>query len=879
MLKNGEVLNNEFIVDTELKRGGMSVIYKGLQTSLKREVIIKVLSPGNIAVSQSELENLFNREANLLASIEHRQIPRVYSYFRHRSDFCIVMEYIQGVTLAEHIKKKRLPLPVDEVLDIGCEICEVLTFLHTRTPQIVFRDLKPENIIMQGGVPFLIDFGIAQIFDVRSTGKTQCFGTEGYASPEQYKGKTDYRSDIFSFGRLLWYLLSGQSPDTIPCYKPLESVARHNPRVPRELERMIIKCSDPDREKRYQTVMSIREDLDRLYQIKSHYLECRSCRSPVLEGHYLCSCCGALLPMKNTASKTSAITVKRKEEPLIEKMVLKNDAGTFSYGDAYYQAEFFGRTLGFDNLITIEHNRVDELPHQLKVVRKVLKTMRGRALLADEVGLGKTIEAGIIMEELRARGLIRKVLILVPSHLADQWRSEMQDKFELSFYSYNSNSGSPERLYRESSIIISIDTACRNQEVRECLEKQEWDMIIFDEAHYAKNRSTKRWKFVNSLKKQYILLLTATPLHNDLVELFNLITLLRPGHLKNEKDFVSKYVDSSDRRKPKNVDVLKTLLSEVMVRTRRASALVKFPQREAHTIRVKPSEKEQLLYREVTDFIRNLNTRGNSKHTFVLMILQQRLTSSPAAVGDSLGALKSSTTWKFSTGEQERLSYFITLAKGITRPSKSDRLLHLIRELKEKAVIFTDHVATQRYLTGFLKSHGLTCVLYRGTYQEKLFALRQFAEQAQVMIVSKAGNEGLNLHHYSRSLINYDLPWNPMRLEQRIGRLQRIGQTKTVQVFNLSLEDTIEDLILEILEKKVKLFELAIGQIDLILGLCFEDNRFDELIWKIIIEKDNEQDIRNALMSTVGNNLEQGGKKLSEIEECNIFLPDLDKDV
>lgn len=709
LLATGEILNNEFVIDKELKRGGMSVIYRGTQRNLNREVVIKVLPPVTNGIAMQDLEALFDREANLLAGLEHRQIPRVYSFFRHRSYFCIVMEYVQGETLAEHILKRNLPLPVDDVIDMGCEICEVLKYLHTRTPQIVFRDLKPETIILQGQTLFLIDFGIAHAFDFRNAGSSQCFGTEGYASPEHYRGTTGNRSDIFSLGRLLWYLLSGQPPDRIPCYKPLWSLAQYNPGVPRELEQIIIRCSEPDREKRYQTVMSIRDDLDRLHLINAHYHECRSCRSPMLEGHHICSCCGALLPMNSAAASRSAVAITRRESPVIEKMIRENSAGAFSYGEAYYSAEFFGRTLGFDNLITIEHNQIDELPHQLKVVRKVLKSMRGRALLADEVGLGNTIEAGLIIEELRARGLIRKALILVSSHLTEQWRAEMKEKFGLSSYVHTSKGTMSERLYKENLIIISIDTACRNPDVWKCLEKQEWDLIIFDEAHYAKNRSTKRCKFVNSLKKQYILLLTATPLHNDLVELFSLITLLHPGHLKNEKDFISKYIDSSDRRKPKNVDVLKLLLSEVMVRTRRASALVQFPQREARTIKVNPTEQEQLLYLEVTDFIRNLGTCGNPSNTFALMILQQRLTSSPVAVADSLGALMTGGTWTFTAAERERLSHFITLAKGITTPSKSVRLLQPIRELNEKTVIFTDHVATQRCLIDFLKTNGVTC--------------------------------------------------------------------------------------------------------------------------------------------------------------------------
>ncbi|MDQ7823373.1 MAG: SNF2-related protein [Candidatus Eremiobacteraeota bacterium] len=878
VLTPGEILNHEFLVEKVLKRGGMSVVYLGKQGSLRRDVVIKMLSPQGTALSPGEMESLFEKEANMLASLNHQQIPRVYSYFRHNSSYCLVMEYIPGETLADRLSKKKLPLPVEEVLELGCELCEVLWYLHSRSPQIVFRDLKPENIILQGKTPYLIDFGIARAFDFKRARDTHCLGTEGYAPPEQYKGESDHRSDIYALGRLLFLLVTGQAPEKFPGHKPLESLSRYNSSLPKEFESIIVKCAQPDRSLRYQTVMSLRNDLEKMYLIKTTYEKCNSCGTPLLEGHSLCSCCGAMKPLESSGPPQKPSKLSIKEDPVISQKVSQKSPGLFSYGASYYLAEFFGRTLGFDSLITIEHNKVEEMPHQLKVIKRVLKTMRGRALLADEVGLGKTIEAGLIMEELRARGLVRRVLIIVPSHLTDQWREEMRDKFERDFFVYKSGEYSPEILFREKSIIIPIDTAARNEEVKASLLKQDWDMIIVDEAHFAKNRTTKRWKMLHSLRKHYILLLTATPLHNDLLELFNLITLLRPGHLRDERDFVARYVDKKDRRRPRNVDQLKELLSEVMVRTRRASALVKFPQREAQTLKVEPSSEELSLYQEATAFIRSLSARQKIMRKLALMMLQQRLTSSPMAIAESIGNLLQSENWNFTGSECEMLSRFQMKARAITRPSKASRLLSLITTLNEKVVLFTDHVPTQEYLRRFLAENRIPCSLYRGTNQEKLTALREFAEPSQVLIVSKAGSEGLNLHHFSRSVVNYDLPWNPMRLEQRIGRLQRIGQKKKVLVFNLSLRGTIEDVILEILEKKVKLFELAIGQIDLILGLSFEDKNFDDLIWNILIESKGEAEVRETLYRKLGDKLEQGGRMAGEINASNVFLPHLDDD-
>ncbi len=878
MLKKGEIIHGDFEVLDELRSGERSTLYRAVQKSLGRNVVIKEISAGKQSGTlNEETEKLFSHEASILSSLSHPQIPPVYSHFRFGDSYCLVMDYLEGEPMVDYLDRKKLPLPVLEAIDLAAQLCDVLAYLHSRSPQVLFRDLKPENIMIQGGVPFLVDFGIARVIDGKPGQDSRCLGTPGYASPEHYTGLTDNRSDLFSLGRLLFLLLTGIKPDTYPPAALLDAPSRFNSVVPEELDHIVIKAAHPDPVERYQSASQLRTGIERVYLIKRSYESCRACGTPFLEGHYFCSACGALSPLPVNPPGEQCMEMAVKENTEIDALIASGKSpGAYSYGQSYYMAEYFARTLSFDSLITIEHNKVDELPHQLRVIKRVLKNMRGRALLADEVGLGKTIEAGLIMEELAARGLIRRVLAVVPSHLSEQWKEEMSDKFERNFTIFHSGVHDEEVL-KAPHIIIGIDTASRNKKVSDLLIEERWDLVIVDEAHMARNRSTKRWRLINALRKSYILLLTATPLHNNLIELFNLITLLRPGHLRDEKSFIARYIDKKDPRKPKNIDELKTLLQEVMVRTRRSSALITFPQREAHTLGVEPTPSEKSLYDGVTGFVRTVALRKESPSMLPLMTLQSRLTSSPAAVAESLAHLRDGSACKLSDSEKERLTSFIEQARGITQPSKASVLHCLVRELGEKLLVFTDHVPTQTFLMEFLSGAAIEVALYSGSMPDRQASLRSFADKAQVLIVSKAGSEGLNLHHYSRTIVNYDLPWDPMRLEQRIGRLQRIGQKRKVIVYNLSLLGTIEDFMLEILDKKLKLFELAIGQVDLILGMYFEEKNFDELIWKMVMESKNDDVLRNELENHIGKTMAKGAEEAREIEQNNMFLSALDE--
>ena len=213
------------------------------------------------------------------------------------------------------------------------------------------------------------------------------------------------------------------------------------------------------------------------------------------------------------------------------------------------------------------------LEHQIRTAKTVLQRFRGKAMLCDEVGLGKTIEAGLIFAELRMRGLIRSALVLTPPSLIEQWQGEMRRKFSLELISHD------DPAFKEHGrdawndfdfIIASIHTAKREPH-RSAITARHWDLLIVDEAHHLRNRNTLVWKLASELQKQYALLLTATPVQNNLEELFNLVTLLEPGLLRTARQFQKHFVDKKDKLTPRHLDELHRLLSEVMVRNRRSN--------------------------------------------------------------------------------------------------------------------------------------------------------------------------------------------------------------------------------------------------------------------------------------------------------------------
>ncbi|MEZ4615859.1 MAG: DEAD/DEAH box helicase [Caldilineaceae bacterium] len=258
---------------------------------------------------------------------------------------------------------------------------------------------------------------------------------------------------------------------------------------------------------------------------------------------------------------------------------------------------------GFDQLVCLDEISVEHYEHQIETALTALRDM-GRALLADEVGLGKTIEAGIIMKELVLRGLVRSVLVLTPASLTEQWREELENKFHESFTVMESPSEwHAVQEAEDGRWITSIDRAKRQQQ-SDALLAREYDLLVIDEAHKLKNRSTLAWQFVNQIRKRYVLLLTATPIQNDLMELYSLITILAPGQLGTVRAFRRHFLEQADARQPKNTKSLRRLLNDVMIRNRRSKVDIQFPRRQAAIYHLTLSDPEWQLYADVTDYIR-----------------------------------------------------------------------------------------------------------------------------------------------------------------------------------------------------------------------------------------------------------------------------------
>ncbi|HEX9340751.1 MAG TPA: SNF2-related protein [Thermoplasmata archaeon] len=520
---------------------------------------------------------------------------------------------------------------------------------------------------------------------------------------------------------------------------------------------------------------------------------------------------------------------------------------------------------GFDRLLAWPSLRgVRRYEHQERTAMRVLRDLHGRAVLADEVGLGKTIEAGLILKEYAIRGLVRRALILTPPSLTSQWREEMETKFSLPFEVLRS-AGDWER---RPLLIASIDTAKRAAH-RRAAQARSWDLVVVDEAHRLKNRTSLNWRFVSGLSKKYMLLLTATPVQNDMEELFNLISLLKPGALHTHDGFLERYVASADRRVPARVPELRNRLRAVMIRNRRGIAFT-LPPRRVHSFAVRLGPAERRLYDDVTEFVRDAYWAASGRLPWTarltLIVLQREIGSSTFAVAETLDRLARGPT--FGPEDCERLERLRDDARAIATNIKADRLRTFLRTFDEKALVFTQYVRTLRYLEEVLRADGYRIATYHGGLgvAAKDAAVRAFRKDGQVFLSTEAGGEGRNLQ-FARAVVNYDLPWNPLRIEQRIGRVHRLGQEREVHVVNVWAEDTIEAYLMELLDRKIHMFELVVGELDLILGQLDERRSFEELLLDVWALREAEE--RRAAMRRLGDALVRARDQYDKVRERN----------
>lgn len=474
------------------------------------------------------------------------------------------------------------------------------------------------------------------------------------------------------------------------------------------------------------------------------------------------------------------------------------------------------------------------LKHQLEVARRVVEEMNGKAILADEVGLGKTVEAGLIIKEYMIRGLAKKILILVPASLVSQWVQELRTKFYIDAVEQKKS-----YVWEQCDVVVSsIDTAKR-QPHRDTILSIAYDMVIIDEAHKLKNNKTKNYEFVRNLNKKFCLLLTATPIQNRIGEIFNLVSLLKPGHLGNEHQF--KDIFAKKDLQLEDHDRLKQLVNKVMIRNRRQDTGIEWTKRHVKTISIDFSPTEQALYDEICKLKEN---PSYTKHMFSIMTLERECCSSREAVYMTIKKMQEEE--KHILGSTA-IAQIMEKINQVEQNSKALEVVKLIQQLNEKVIIFTEYRATQIYLQWFLQQNGISSVPFRGGFKrgKKDWMKDLFRERAQVLIATEAGGEGINLQ-FCNQIINYDLPWNPMRLEQRIGRIHRLGQERDVHIYNMSTNGTVEEHILKLLYEKIQLFENVIGDLDDILTRIDIEDVETEL-HQILFQQESDGDMKKKL--------------------------------
>lgn len=613
-------------------------------------------------------------------------------------------------------------------------------------------------------------------------------------------------------------------------------------------------------------------------------------------------------------------------------------------------------------------SRVDLLPHQILLVHDLVRQSPRRVLIADEVGLGKTIETGMLIRELMARGDAERILIVTPAGLVENWRRELEGCFRMHFdiLGRDFQDHGSAAWERHNQVIVSIDTLKQQRRLQRLLAAAPWDLVIFDEAHHVsrtrsgkKTVTTQNYKLAEALRNHTrdLLFLSATPHQGNAFQFWSLLQIL----------------DDQLFADPEAINERRGLLNRVMIRrTKRevtdSSGAPIFRKRQVHTERFSLAPRERLFYEQLSEYLRegyNAAGIGQKRTTnlqraigFVMATFQKIMSSSPRAIRQALrrrllvllvrkqlelelkrrsaqasvkgaalaeeimriqdemlsvaraiigeGTATNSdaeayvgrirrrlqkreeqtevTEWALDGDEAGEEGVFaesdipdeIPKVRELIAhvPDGSDRrfetLVRAVSDLTrgnstERFVIFTQYRDTLEFLSeelGSIFGHRFIATIKGGPLEDKIAAMESFWKEdgARFLICTSAGGEGINLQ-IGRILFNYDLPWNPMAVEQRIGRIHRYGQLETVQVYNLFAEDTVEERIYDMLDHKLGEIAQSIGKIDDqgqvredfrsdILGLLGSRPDYQELFKRALIDRDygrTEQDLAEMI--------------------------------
>jgi SNF2 family DNA or RNA helicase len=534
---------------------------------------------------------------------------------------------------------------------------------------------------------------------------------------------------------------------------------------------------------------------------------------------------------------------------------------------------------------SIRKNLSYKLPHQSDGALSIIRDMNTHALLADEVGLGKTITTGMVVKESVVRGFVKKVLILTPPSLVDQWVAELKEKFELDFKIVEST----EDWVNSSLMIASLDRVKifdneRGEFRHKLAHDVLWDLVIVDEAHKLKERNTVRWKFVDMLKKKRFLLLTATPFQNDLLELYNLLNLLKKGHLGTVKEFRNRFLHKGNKRYPLNPLELRKKLGELMIRRKRSEIGIDYKKRIPKIIPVRLTKEEKRIYDNICELIKSkyfLASGNQINGLLAIYAILPKITSSSKSAIESLTKIVESDEYHSETRAFAR--EILRAYSELKVDSKVETLVKLVEEIRaksddEKILIYTRHPTTLRYIVEKLSPLNLKIVEFMGGLdrEEKTRRIDEFKSgRADILISTDTGAEGLNFQ-FCRNLINYDLPWNPMSVEQRIGRLDRIGQKRDMYIYSLATKDTMEEYVVDLIINKMCCVGMVIGELPIILfnlGLDGEGeygrNKIEEKLMMSFIDSKNNMDIFASEVSEIARIVDEGIREYRKVEEEN----------
>lgn len=670
----------------------------------------------------------------------------------------------------------------------------------------------------------------------------------------------------------------------------------------------------------------MRIDANSWYYSPDHGQLCQVIEAQTLWGE---TTCRVWLPGRDSVVRIPASRLKSLES-----------AGTGSPDDIAYiaAAARVADALTQDVLLAPIESSVIPLPHQIRALSRAIANDRVRYLLADEVGLGKTIEAGLIMRELKLRGLVKRTLVIAPKGLVSQWVSEMRFHFGETFQLVlpediktlkriapssgpgNGENGNhdPEVLPANawqmfSQVVVPMDSVKpldkrrgwsaaqvseHNRERFEDLISAGWDLVIVDEAHRLGGSTDQvaRFKLGQGLSEAapYFLMLSATP-HQGKTDAFHrLVSLIDaqefPDISSVTRERVQPHVIRTEKRRAIDAD------GKPLFKPRRTQfGPVSWEERHRN---------QQLLYEAVTEYVREgYNQAMREKRSYIgfLMILMQRLVvSSTSAIRttlerrlDALASpqeqltlfpLASEEEWadldgqeqidvllrtrlkalKNERGEVRLLLDAAARCEQIGPDAKAEALLEWLYRLQSeesdpelKALVFTEFVPTQEMLRRFLTERGFSVVCLNGSMdmEERKRVQEAFAKDVRILISTDAGGEGLNLQ-FCHVVINYDIPWNPMRLEQRIGRVDRIGQVHAVRAVNFVFEGSVEHRVREVLEQKLAVIfeEFGIDKTGDVLDSAQAGHMFDEMYVEAIL---NPEKVEDSVESVVARLQEQ----------------------